>query len=479
MNNIIQNINKLNVITGGPPTYFVTIPEYITVHLGSPDEEAENVTIPFVDYVKNVASSELYPTWPENALRANIHSIVSIALNRITLEWYRSKGYDFDITNNTQYDQAFVYNRGIFDNISNLVNEIFDQYVVREGQVIPLFTTFCDGRVSKCSGLHQWGTVDLANKGYYPLDILKYYFGDNIYIETNAPVGAEVLAYPGEPLMPGDSSLIILRQQLGLNRIAKNFPAIPVIENPDGFYGPSTEEAVMAFQRIFNLPVTGIIDHATFYTIRRIYLAVTKLAELTATGSIYEQIYDITKETLLQGDIRPRVGILQYFLDILSIFYDNMPSLSYTGIFDEQTRLAVIEFQKMKGLAPTGIVDTETWNQLYDTILGIFKTLPPERVYLPSIKFPGIEYKKGIGLEAPGVFIIQEMLSYISLIIPSIPQLDITGIFDDKTENAVRAFQTMFGLEPTGTVNETTWNEMVRVYREQRYGNVPVPQETI
>lgn len=418
-----HNVNKLDTIPGGPPTYFVTIPEYITVHLGNPNDEAENVRVPFIDYVKNVASSELYPTWPENALRANIHAIVSVALNRINLEWYRSKGYDFDITNSTQYDQAFVYNRGIFDNISELVNEIFDQYVVREGQVIPLFTTFCDGRVSQCSGLHQWGSVDLANEGYSPLDILKYYYGDDITIVTNAPVGGVGLTYPGEPMKLGDSSIIILRQQLGLNRISENFPAIPKIEPTDGYYGPSTEAAVMAFQRIFNLPVTGIIDHATFYTIRRIYIAVSKLSELSATGSIYEQIYDITRETLLKGDIRPRIEFLQYFLDILSVFYNNIPDIAYTGIFDEQTRLAVIEFQKMKGLSPTGIVDTETWNQLYDTILGIFMTLPPERVYLPSLRFPGIEFQKGMGLERPGVFIIQEMLSYISLIIPTIPYI--------------------------------------------------------
>ena len=467
------------IIPGGPPVYFVTIPEYITVHLGQPNEEAENVTVPFIDYIKNVASSELYPTWPENALRANIHAIVSVALNRIVLEWYKSRGYEFDITNSTQYDQAFVTNRGIFDNISRITDEIINQYVIRNGQVLPLYTTFCDGRTTKCNGLYQWGSIDLANEGYSPIEILRYYFGDNISIVKDVPTSGIGLSYPGEPLKPGDSSLVILRQQLGLNRISRNFQAIPEIVPADGYYNSSTEAAVRAFQSIFNLPVTGIIDKATFYKIRQIYVAVSKLAELTVAESIYEDIYEITKGTLLQGDIRPRVEILQYFLDVLSLYYSNITPVAYTGIFDEQTRMAVIEFQKAMELPATGIVDEATWNKLFNSIVGIFNTLPPERVYLPMLRYPGINYVKGYGLEQPGVFIIQEMLSYISLVIPTIPLVNENGIFDDQTEKAVMAFQTMFNLNPTGIVDEATWNELVRVYRQQRYSGVSVPQGII
>lgn len=474
-----QDIAEQFVIPGGPPTYFATIPEYITVHLGNPDEEAENVTAPFIDYIKNVASSELYPTWPENALRANIHAIVSVALNRIALEWYKARGYNFDITNSTRYDQAYVYNRGIYDSISNIVDEIFNQYVVRSGQVLPLYTTFCDGRVVKCNGLYQWGSVDLANKGYSPIEILKYYYGEDISIATDIPVGGVGLAYPGEPLGLGDSSIIILRQQLGLNRISQNFPIIPTIEPADGYYGESTELAVREFQRVFNLPVTGIIDRATFYKIRQIYSAVSRLSELTVPGSIYEQIYQITQTVLLQGDIRPRVNILQYFLDVLSLYYPSIPSVAYTGIFDEQTRQGVIEFQKIMGLRPTGIVDAETWNLIYDIILGIFATLPPERVYLPYFRFPSREFTLEVGSRLPGVFIIQEMLSYIALIIPTIPSVTVNGVFDESTERAVIEFQTLFGLEPTGVVDESTWNELVRVYREQRYSGISVPQDIV
>ncbi|MGD9569732.1 MAG: peptidoglycan-binding protein [Sedimentibacter sp.] len=478
-NNYVNASEQID-IPGGPATYFVTIPDNITVHLGLPNEDAENITVSFIDYIKNVASSELYPIWPENALRANIHAIVSVALNRIVLEWYRSRGYNFDITNSTQYDQAYVNNRGIFDNISNIVDEIYNQYVLRNGQVLPLFTTFCDGRGTQCEGLSQWGSVELANSGYSTIDILKYYYGDDISIVTNAPSSGIGLSFPGEqPLQLGDSSIIVLREQLALNRISNNFPAIPKIYPADGYYGTSTVTAVSAFQSIFKLPVTGIIDRTTFYKIRQIYVAVSKLAELTAPESIYEEIYEITRGTLLQGDIRPRIGLLQYFLDVISLYYTNIPSIAYTGIFDEQTRQAVIEFQKVMGLPATGIVDETTWNILFDTIRGIFNTLPPERVYLPTFGYHGIDYKKGYGLEYPGVFIIQEALSYIALVIPTIPPITVNGIFDENTEKAVIAFQTMFGLEPTGIVDESTWNELVRVYREQRYSGLSSPQEII
>lgn len=465
------NINEQITIPGGPPTAFVTVPENITVHLGRPDEVAENVTVPFIDYIKNVASSELYPTWPENALIANVYAIVSVALNRVTLQWYRARGYDFDITNSPQFDQAYVKDRGIYNNISEIVDNLFNDYIIRDNQVIPLFTTFCDGRISQCEGMYQWGTVDLANNGYSPIDILKYYYGEDISIVKDAPVGGIGLSYPGEPLKPGDSSIIILRQQLGLNRIAKNYPAIPEITNADGYYGESTEKAVREFQRAFNLPVTGIIDKGTFYKIRQIFVAVSKLAELSVPGSIYEEILEVTRGTLLQGDIRPRIEILQYFLDVLSNYYEGIPNIAYTGIFDPQTRAAVIEFQKIMGLPITGIVDEETWDLLFRTILGIFNTLPPQEVYLPRFRYPGKEYMKGQGIEQPEIFIIQEMLSYLSLVIPSIPPISEQGVFGEETEKAVIAFQNMVGLEPTGIVNEVTWNELYRIYREQRFMN--------
>lgn len=447
----------------------VTVPRNITVHLGNPDEEAENVTVPFLDYVKNVASSELYPTWPENALRANIHAIVSIAMNRIYTEWYRSRGYDFDITNSTQYDQAYVHNRGIFDTIGTISDEIFNQYIVREGQIQPLFATFCDGRVSQCDGLHQWGTVDLANQGMTPIEILRYYYGNNIKI-VEAPVGDIDIFYPGEPLVLGDSSIDVLRMQLNLDRIRLNYPAIPVIQPLTGYFNESTESAVKAFQQIFNLPVTGEIDQATWYMLRYIYAAVTKLAELSAQGDFINLLLEVTEETSLEGDVTPRVELIQFALNVLSAYYPTINSVAITGVFDEQTRERVIAFQKTMNLQPTGAVDRETFDLLMSNLFGILDTLPPESVYLPSIRWPGVVYE--LGHESPAVYIIQEMLSYISLIIPTIPYMEPNGVYDEKTQQAVKAFQNVQNIEPTGIVDENTWNSIIKIYRQQRYGNV-------
>lgn len=454
-----------------PVSSFVTIPTTITVHLGAPDEEAENVTVPYLEYIKNVGSSELYPTWPEDALRANIHAITSVAMNRIFTEWYRARGFDFDITNSTQHDQAFVPNRGIFDSISVIADEIFTQYIVREGQIQPLFAQFCDGRVSQCNGLQQWGTVDLANAGYSAIEILRYYYGEDIDIVTDAQVGYVAESYPGEPLTLGDSSLDVLAIQLSLDRIRSNYPALPIIDPISGYFDESTEAAVRAFQSVFNLPVTGIVDQATWYMIRNIYVAVTRLAELTAQGILLSELTGITLETYLEGDIRPRVDLIQYALNVLSAYYPTIPGVAITGIFDEQTRLAVIEFQKTVNLEPTGVVDSATFEALTGGLFGILDTLPPEAVYLPTMRWPGIVFNPGD--ESPSIYVIQEMLSYISLVIPAIPPIEPNGVLDDSTQQAVRAFQSTQGLEQTGIIDEETWNSIVEVYRQQRFGTVP------
>ncbi|MDF2677857.1 MAG: putative peptidoglycan-binding protein [Bacillota bacterium] len=475
LNSINSNKNiktAQNIIPGGPPIPFITIPNYITVHLGQPNADDENITVPFIDYIKNVASSELYPTWPENALRANIHAIVSIALNRTYTGWYRNKGYNFDITNSTQYDQAYVQNKGIYDNVDKITDEIFNDYIVINETVEPLFAEFCDGRISQCDGMYQWGSVDLANQGYTPLEILKYYYGNDISIVTNAPVSDVEGNYPGEPVKLGDSSIAVLRMQLSLQRISRNFPAITKIDPINGYFGESTEAAVREFQRIFNLPVTGIVDQGTWYKMRSIYTAVTKVAELSSEGTILQQVLEKTSGVLLEGDTRPRVGLLQYFLNLLSTYYETISEVKITYIFDEQTRDSVIEFQKAMGLPKTGIVDEETWDVMYKTILGIFKTLPAEFVYLPEFRYANFDYRKGYGTDYPGVFIVQAILSYISSVEPSIPKVEINGIFDDAMEQSVIAFQKMFGLEPTGIVDAITWNALLQIYRERRYSGV-------
>jgi len=253
-----------------------------------------------------------------------------------------------------------------------------------------------------------------------------------------------------------------------LNRIAKNFPAIPEITPVNGYFGDTTEAAVREFQRVFNLPVTGIVDKGTYYKVSAISAAVSKLAELTGQVSLNKEIIERSRLALLQGDIRPAVDLLQFFLNVLSVYYESIPSVAYTGVFDTQTRAALIEFQKRMGLPITGILDRETGDLLFRTAYGILRTLPPQEIILPIIRYPGIEFRKGMGLERPSVFLIQQALSYISLTIPLIPQISEEGIFGEETENAVIAFQNIFGLEPTGVVNEATWNELVRVYQELR-----------
>lgn len=469
-----MSIPESNIFMPGAtlPHVIVPFPSEITVHLGDPnDTTALNVTVPFIDYIKNVASSELYPTWPEEALKANILAITSMTMNRFFTEWYRSRGYDFDITNSTQYDQAYVHQRGIFSNISDITNELFDNYIVREGHIEPLFAAFCDGREVQCEGLQQWGSVDLANKGYTAIDILKYYYGDDVtIIQNNVPTNITG-TYPGTPLKIGSSGISVFRMQHSLNRISNNFPAVPKI-NVTGYFNTETEAAVKKFQEVFNLPVTGIVDEKTWYQIRRIYVAVTRLYELTTEGLLSKDLINLYSNIILEGGNRPIVVLLQYFLNILSAYYPTVPAVNITGYFGPETTASVIEFQKIMNLPPSGIVDLETWNMMYRAVYAILLTLPVEEIFIPNIRFMGVEYKEGMGAEYPGILILEEMLLYLSKQLPEIPPVTADGIFDSTTTAAVIAFQKLYGLEPTGVVNEATWNKINEVYRNFRYGSI-------
>ena len=456
----------------------VVIPSAITVHLGAPDEPAENVTVPFLDYIKNVASSELYPTWPESALRANIYAITSTALNRIFTEWYRSRGYNFDITNDTRFDQAFVNNRGIFDSVSVLSDELFDSFITRQGQIEPLYAQFCDGRVSFCPGLLQWGSVALAQEGYTPYEILQYYYGTDINIQTDTPIAEAYETYPGIPLQLGDNNPYVLLMQIRLNTIATNYPAIQRIPNPAGTYDEATQAAVRQFQGIFNLPVTGIIDKSTWYEIRRIYAAVTRLAELTSRGIILSEIPEYTP-TPGPEEVVPRVQAVQYFLNVLSAYYNTIPSVDINGVLNTQTRTAIMEFQKTFNLPITGLVDEQTWTTMFNAVSGILNTLPPSVIALPALLWPGITYQ--LGSEGPGVYLIQQYLSYIASVLEGIPPAEPDGIYGPRTELAVRTFQEYFGIDVTGVVDRYTWDRIVLIYRNLRFGNtsnIGGPQES-
>ena len=257
----------------------VVIPEYIIVHDGLPnDPSAPDYWVRYKDYIKNVASCEIYATWPEAALYANILAIMSFTLNRVYTEWYRNQGYDFTITSSTAYDQKWVYGRNIFENIDVLVDTIFANYLSRPGVRQPILTSYCDGQRVTCSGLSQWGSKYLGDEGYTAIEILRYYFGNDIYINTAEIISGVPSSYPGYSLTIGSSGEKVRQLQNQLNRIARNYPAIPTITT-DGIYGPDTEEAVRTFQGIFNLPRTGVTDYATWYEISDIYVGVTRIAE--------------------------------------------------------------------------------------------------------------------------------------------------------------------------------------------------------
>lgn len=355
----------------------VVIPNPITVHMGTPDSTASNIQVSFPDYVKNVASSEIYPTWPEAALRANIYAIITFALNRVYTEWYRAKGYSFDITNSTAYDQYFVYGRPVYESISRIVDQIFNEYVRRQGQNAPYFTSFCNGTTANCAGLSQWGTVTLANQGYTPIRILRYYYPDDIEIaETNA-VSNVVTSYPGTPLRVGSTGLDVQTIQTYLNRIRRNYPAIPVITDETGVFGDSTRAAVTKFQSIFNLATDGVVGKATWYKISNLYTAVTRLAELNSEGNSLG-IGTVPPSTVLrQGSRGQDVLTLQYLLDVIAEYYSGIPSPGQDGIFGNNTREAVIAYQRQMGLAADGIVGQDTWNSLYRTYQGISQNVPP------------------------------------------------------------------------------------------------------
>ncbi len=257
----------------------VVIPEYIIVHDGAPsDSTAANYYVRYRDYIKNVVSSEIYATWPESAIYANTLAIMSFTLNRVYTEWYRNKGYNFTITSSTAYDQKWIYGRNIYSNIDRLVDNIFANYLSRPGVRQPIFTSYCDGRNVTCNGLSQWGSKYLGDEGYSAIEIIRYYYGSDMYINTATAVSGVPSSWPGYNLGIGASGDKVLQIQQQLNRIAQNYPAIPRIA-ADGIYGAATAESVRTFQGIFNLPQTGIVDYPTWYKISEIYVGVSRIAE--------------------------------------------------------------------------------------------------------------------------------------------------------------------------------------------------------
>ena len=422
------------------------IPSYITVHLGSPSSNADNVTVSFRDYVKNVASSEVYPTWNENALRANILAITSFALNRVYTEYYRIRGYPFDITSSTAYDQQFYAGRNYFANISSLVDELFDDYIRRIGFIEPLAAKFCNGTTVTCEGMSQWGSQNLARQGVGWLRILQSYYGTDTEIVVNAPQLDAQSSYPGTALRVGSRGRSVALIQRALNRISQNFPAIPKVQ-VDGIYGRNTENAVRTFQRVFSLDADGIVGRITWNTVELVYGGVLKLSELRSEGLRYEDLSFEFPEPLRVGDRGEKVSQLQYMLSIVGQFVREVPSPTVDGIFGPNTRDAVISFQRWQGLPQTGEADDRTWDAIFDQYSGIDNRVLQNRAAFPQLQSSG------------------------TTVANARSRLEALGYTGSNLQQALLAFQRANGLSATGRLTNDTAARITQQYQGLSYGS--------
>ena len=452
---------------------FPTIPETITVHLGAPEENVQNVTESFTDYIKNVASSEIYPTWPEEAIKANVLAQISVALNRVYTEYYRSRGYEFDITSSPAYDQKYTYRKDIFSNVSRIVDDIFNSYIRREGNVEPLFAQFCDGVEVECDGLSQWGSVTLSNQGLAYDEIIKRYYGNDVEIVTGVPVENIPESAPPVPLREGDTGQDVEQIQIKLNRISRNFPGIPKIAPQDGFFDTSTTEAVKKFQEVFDLTPDGIVGRATWYRINFIYNAVKKLFELNSEGLRISELESRFTETLKEGDESVGVLTLQYYLNYIGLFLSTVSSPTIDGSFGADTKASVLSFQRAYDLPETGEVDRLTWDNIENVYFSYLRSIPYE--FSPGIvlPFPGRVLRPG--MSGDDVEALQEYLNFISNTYPEIPKVTVDGVYGPGTDRAVNAFRERFGIPGAPSrVTAILWQAITNIYDDLYNGTAAV-----
>ncbi len=431
------------------------IPKEITVHLGNPDEDAKNIKVPFIEYIKNVASSEIYPTWPKDALKANVLAQISFALNRIYNEWYRSKGYNFDITNSPSVDQKYNQSGNVFESVSIIVDDVFNKYIVKQGQVQPLFASYCDGKTSKCDGLSQWGSFELAEDGKSYIEILKEYYGDDIYIVENAQQEMLVKSFPGYDLKLGDAGNDILVIKKQLNRIKKNYPALlEVIENE--FFDKQLEDAVKEFQKTFNLPITGIIDEKTWYKIKYIYNSVKQIFDIYSEGITLEEATVKFSDNLKLNDKGVEVRVLNYYLNSIAYFDSEIVGKVTGDTFTKETEDMVKSFQKKYELEETGIVNRTTWLKLQSIYKDIIKNIPNETFY------PGYILSKG--MTGSDVLILQNFLYKLCVETKSIPGVKVNGVYDDLTEKSIKKIQMDNNFEVSGNTGAVTWYFLAENY---------------
>ena len=445
---------------------YPVIPEKIVVHLGAPSAPAQNVSVGFAEYIKNVASSELYPTWNEQALRANIYAQLSVALNRVYTEYYRSAGRDFDITSSPAFDQTFIFGREIFGNIARIVDEIFNSYLKRPRYVEPLFAAFCDGIKVTCNGLSQWGSVDLADRGRDAFSILQYYYGQNLDLITDVEVENIRESAPAIPLREGDAGYDVEWVQIKLNRISTNFPSIPKIYPPDGFFDTGTKEAVIAFQEVFSLTPDGLVGPATWYRIQNVYNGVKQLASLNSEGiRLSDFPSNFAGRTLQEGMASSEVLTLQYYLDYIAQFVASVSGCVIDGAFGPQTRASVISFQNTYAVEPTGVVDQITWNRIQGIYYSLIQTIDFGFVPGEALPYPGRVLREG--LTGADVRVLQEYLNYIGRFYPTLPTITVDGVFGPRTKAAVSAFKTFFDLPGEKTrVYTQDWRAIATIYQD-------------
>ena len=441
------------------------IPEEIIVHLGAPDEKARNITVPFPEYIKNVASGEIYPNWPIDAIKANVLAQISFALNRVYNEWYPSKGYDFDITSSPLYDQSFVENRQFFEVISQVVDEYFNDYLVKDEQVQPFFAMYCDGRNTKCDGLSQWGSVSLANQGKSPLEILRNYYG-NVNVIFNAPTEENIRSYPGFLVELGTAGDFVRTLKVQLNRIGQNYPAIPVILNDDQYFTVETERAVRKFQEIFDLPINGSVDKSTWYKIKYIYNAVKKISDLYSEGISIDEATLLFNRKLELGDSGQYIYTLHYLINVISYFDSSIPFLDLSGnVFDENTKQVVMAIQKKYGLTDNGVVDARTWKVIRDIYRQTVRNVPSEYFTVLNEFYPGRFLSKG--MTGDDIVNLQRFLYIICKNTGSIPGIVVNGVFDTLTEQSVKEIQRKYNLEESGIVSPIVWYRIVELSKEK------------
>ena len=393
-------------------------------------------------------------------MRANIHCQISLALNRIYTEWYPSRGYSFNITNSTSYDQYYVHGRTVFDVMVRLTDDIFNTYLRKTGTVNPYYSEYCDGKSVTCPGLKQWGTVTLAKQGKTPLQILKYYYGSNIEIVRTNNIQAIPQSYPGSPLRQGDSGTAVFTLQRQLNRIAKDYPFFGKL-TVDGVFGPRMVSTVKTFQRQFNLTADGVVGRQTWYKISYIYVSVKDLAELTSegetsSGTLSDGSWGGT--ALRTGSTGSAVEQVQFWLNTLAQYESAIPSLAVDGRYGAATASAVRAFQRRYGLTVDGVVGRETWNAIYNEFRSIQSDNGTPNAY------PGTALREGAS--GQNVRLVQFWLKIAHTVYSRLNDLTVDGKFGAATTAAVKRFQTYFGLTSDGVVGRTTWNKLYEVYND-------------